>query len=319
MALELLTITIVAVCPSATPLVVPLMAKPAAASAALTTLSPAIGLVIAIVGTTVSSVKAKGVTADTLPATSVCRTSMVLAPCTSCAAVGALVDQVVPPSSEYSTFAPVSMPVSVSAGLLVMWSLFDDPLSPVSATPGATGSTVSSVKAKAVTPDTLPATSVCRTSTVLAPCTSCAAVGALVDQVVPPSSEYSTFAPVSMPVSVSAGLLVMWSLFDVPVSPVSATPGATGTTVSSVKAKGVIADTLPATSVCRTSMVLAPCTSCAAVGALVDQVVPPSSEYSTLAPGSMLLSVSAGLLVMWSLFDVPRSLVSATPWAIWCT
>ncbi len=92
--------------------------------------------------------------------------------------------------------------------------------------------------------------------------------------------------------------------------------GATGSTVSSVKAKAVTAETLPATSVCRTSMVLAPCTSCAAIGALVDQVVPPSSEYSTFAPGSMLLSVSAGLLVMWSLLDDPVSLVSATPGAI---
>ena len=119
-----------------------------------------------------------------------------------------------------------------------------------------------------------------------------------------------------MPLSVSAGLLVMWSLFDVPLSLVSATPGATGSTVSSVKLKAVTAETLPATSVCRTSMVLAPCTSCATVGALVDQVVPPSSEYSTFAPGSMLLSVSAGLLVMWSLFDVPLSLVSATPGAV---
>ena len=116
-------------------------------------------------------------------------------PCTSWATVGALVDQVVPPSSEYSTLAPVSTPLSVSAGLLVMWSLPEDPLSLVSATPGAAGVTVSRVKLKAVRLETLPATSVCRTSTVFDPCTSWAIVGALVDQVVPPSSEYSTLAP----------------------------------------------------------------------------------------------------------------------------
>ena len=101
--------------------------KPAAASAALTILSPAIGVVIAIAGTTVSRVKVKAVRPETLPATSVCRTSTVFDPCTSWAIVGALIDQVVPPSSEYSTLAPLSMLVSVSAGLLVMWSLLEDP------------------------------------------------------------------------------------------------------------------------------------------------------------------------------------------------
>ena len=130
-ALALLTSTIVAVCPSAIPVVVPWIENPAAASAALTILSPAIGVVIAIVGTTVSRVKVKAVRPETLPATSVCRTSTVFDPCTSWAIVGALIDQVVPPSSEYSTLAPLSMLVSVSAGLLVMWSLPEDPVSVV--------------------------------------------------------------------------------------------------------------------------------------------------------------------------------------------
>jgi len=48
--LALLTIVIVAICPSATPVVVPWMENPAAASAALTILSLAIGVVMAIEG-----------------------------------------------------------------------------------------------------------------------------------------------------------------------------------------------------------------------------------------------------------------------------
>ena len=71
---------------------------------------------------------------------------MVFDPCTSWAIVGALIDQVVPPSSEYSTLAPLSMLVSVSAGLLVMWSLLDEPVSLVSATPGAAGAVSSTVR-----------------------------------------------------------------------------------------------------------------------------------------------------------------------------
>ena len=81
------------------------------------------------------------------------------------------------------------------------------------------------MKAKEAGVETLPARSVCRTSTVLDPCTSWASVGALVLQLLPPSSEYSTVAPLSTPVSASEGSLVIWSLPEEPVSLVSATAG----------------------------------------------------------------------------------------------
>ena len=69
------------------------MAKPASASAVSTVLSPAIGLVIAIVGATVSSVKEKAVSL-VLPATSVARTMTLLRPATALK----LPVKVVPPS-----------------------------------------------------------------------------------------------------------------------------------------------------------------------------------------------------------------------------
>ena len=55
------------------------------------------------------------------------------------------------------------MPERVSAPVLVMWSVPEPPLSVVSATPGAAGPAVLSVKVKLVALDTLPATSVWRT------------------------------------------------------------------------------------------------------------------------------------------------------------
>ena len=75
------------------------------------------------------------------------------------------------------------------------------------------------------------------------------------------------------------------SVLEEPVSLASATVGAVGATVSSEKVKAVVAETLPATSVCRTSTVLAPCASCAAVGAVVLQVEPPSIRVLDLGPG----------------------------------
>ena len=73
-----------------------------------------------------------------------------------------------------------------------------------------------------------------------------------------------------------------------------------------------------------------PRTSWASVGALVLQLLPPSSEYSTVAPFSTPVSVSEASLVTWSLPEVPVSLESATPkrrrhglvdpssaWAVW--
>ena len=95
----------------------------------------------------------------------------------------------------------------------------------------------------------MPARSVCLTSTVLDPCTSWASVGALVLQLLPPSSEYSTVAPLSMPVSVSEGSLVTWSLPDEPVSLESATVGVEGAVTSIVTLRGVESALVPLPSV----------------------------------------------------------------------
>ncbi|ORC43836.1 hypothetical protein B2G74_33595 [Burkholderia sp. A27] len=72
----------------------------------------------------------------------------------------------------------------------------------------------------------------------------------------------------------------------------SATPGAAAA-VSSVKLKLVVAETLPATSVCRTCTSLVPSTAVKPV----LQVEPPSVEYSTVAALSMPLRVSVPELV----------------------
>ncbi len=77
--------------------------------------------------------------------------------------------------------------------------------------------------------------------------------------------------------------------------------------MSSVKVKAATAETLPATSVCRTSMVLAPwtrlrrdrCASCV-------QVLPPSSRVLRRSRRSRrCVSVSAALEVIWSLLACP--------------
>src|SRR3981189_1084124 len=105
-----------------------------------------------------------------------------------------------------------------------MWS----PCTPVWANDTASnvtpGGVVSRVKLRALTPETLPAASVWRTRNVLRPSTG---VNGVV-QVVPPLVEYSTVAPISIPVSASAPLLVMWSLFELPLSVVSVAPGGGG-------------------------------------------------------------------------------------------
>src|SRR5665213_2896508 len=123
---------------------------------------------------------------------------------------GDVVLQVLPPSLEYCTTAPLSTPESVSAGLLVILSVPLAPVSLVSATPGAAGAPVSSVKVNELAADALPATSICRTCTVLLPCVRAARVGADALHVPPPLSEYCTTAPLSIPESVSAGLLVIF-------------------------------------------------------------------------------------------------------------
>ena len=84
-ALVLSTIVIVAVWPftAAPPLpavAVPLMVTPAAASALLMILSPATGVVIAIVGTAVFSANTTGVLAPVLPAASVSSATMLWVP-----------------------------------------------------------------------------------------------------------------------------------------------------------------------------------------------------------------------------------------------
>ena len=54
--------------------------------------------------------------------------------------------QVAPPLVEYSTVAPLSIPESDSAPTFVMWSLFELPLSVVSAAPGGAGGVWSTVR-----------------------------------------------------------------------------------------------------------------------------------------------------------------------------
>ncbi|MFO0004483.1 MAG: hypothetical protein ACK559_25480, partial [bacterium] len=79
------------------------------------------------------------------------------------------------------------------------------PLSVASMADGVAGAAVSSVKAKLAAGEALPATSAWRTRTVFAP-----SDGVKVeDQLVPPSVEYCTAAPVSMPERLSAPALVM--------------------------------------------------------------------------------------------------------------
>src|ERR1700676_4967243 len=93
------------------------------------------------------------------------------------------------------------------------------------------GGTVSRVKLRALTPETLPAASVWRTRTVLRPSTG---VNDVV-QVVPPLLEDSTVAPLSIPERDSAPTFVMWSLFELPLSVVSAAPGGAGGVWSTVR------------------------------------------------------------------------------------
>ena len=65
--------------------------------------------------------------------------------------------------------APVSTPPRVSAPLLVILSVADDPVSLVSAMVGAVGALVSRVKAKAADAADVTPQTVCLTSTVFAP------------------------------------------------------------------------------------------------------------------------------------------------------
>src|SRR3569623_943371 len=153
----------------------------------------------------------------------------------------------------YSTTAPASVPPTVSVPDIVMPSLLLLPVSLTNATVGA-ATCVSSTKLSLVLPDTLPATSVCRTYTVVLPST-----GVLLLLQTVPLLLYSTTAPASVPPTVSVPVFVMPSLLLLPVSLTNATVGA-ATCVSSTKLRLVLPDTLPATSVCRTYTVLLPST-----------------------------------------------------------
>src|SRR6185369_14023531 len=236
-----------------------------------------------------------------LPATSVCRTWTLLLP----SLAAKLLFQVPPLSVEYSTIAPVSMPDSEIVPVLVIWSLVLEPVSLVRATPGA-ATVVSRVKVRLPTLPVLPATSVWRTWTLLFPWTA----AKLLIQWEPPSVEYSTVAPASMPESERVPVLVIWSPVLEPVSLVRAMPGAAGASVSRVKLR-LPTLLLPATSVCRTWTLLLP----SLAAKLLFQVPPLSVEYSTVAPASMPDSEIVPVLVIWSLALEPVSLVRAMPGA----
>ena len=98
----------------------------------------------------------------------------------------------------------------------------------------------------------LPATSVCRTCTLLFP----SAAVKMLPQVVPPSIEYSTVAPASMPVKVRLPVRLIRSVPLAPVSLLRDTPGVAAI-VSSTKVRLPLA-VLPATSVSRTVTVWLP-------------------------------------------------------------
>lgn len=166
-----------------------------------------------------SSVNEKLVADPRLPAASTWRTCTALAPSTALK----LELQVVPPSVEYCTLPPASDGVTVSAPLLVILSLPEEPVSLVSATVGAFGAAVSRTNVKLVAAPMFPAASIWRTWTVLVPSTATK----LELQVVPPSIEYWTVPPFS------AGVTVIKPLGLIPDDPVSsATFGAPGPAVS---------------------------------------------------------------------------------------
>ena len=94
-----------------------------------------------------------------------------------------------------------------------------------------------------------------------------------------------------------------------PVSLASIVTGATGRRVSRVNSKCIAGDLFPAASNCRTSSTFVPST------ALNDVLhdVPPSTEYSTVAPGSTFPIVRSATLVIRSVMFVPVSFASDRP------
>ena len=93
---------------------------------------------------------------------------------------------------------------------------------------------MSSVKLKALEfDDTLPAPSVCRTITLLAPSPASVKLAPLpVVQFAPSSMLYCQVAPASSPLTFTVPLLVIWSLSELPLSVASDRPGALGAVVS---------------------------------------------------------------------------------------
>ena len=227
----------------------------------------------------VSSVNANGVTDDTFPATSTCRTPSTFVPSTALNDV--LHD--VPPSTEYSTVAPGSTFPIVRSATLVIRSVMFVPVSVVSDTVGAAADCVSSVNSKCVAGDLFPATSTCRTASTFVPSTALNDV--LHD--VPPSTVYSTVAPDSTFPIVRSARFVIRSVMFVPVSRVSDTVGAAADCVSSVNAKPVGSEALPAGSTCRRRTWLSPSTG----DHCVLQVDPSSVEYSTVPSSSIVETV----------------------------
>ena len=208
----------------------------------------------------------------TLPATSVCRTSTRYCTALSPARLAIVSDEPVPdrhtsadatalaPSKGTqadpfhfevvnSQDAPASIPATLICPWLVILSVALLPLSMANAIVGA-ATVVSKVNCNCVAGvEILPAASVWRTRTVLAPLMAAKLLRGF--HVVPPLTLTSTTAPLSA-VTLSAPLLVIRSVPDLPVSLRRDTPGETGAAVSSVKVSCPESEILPAASVWRT-------------------------------------------------------------------
>ena len=253
-------------------------------------------------GTTVSSVNAKAPELVLmLPATSVWRTVTDLAPSpVSVKLLPVPVVQLVPPLVLYCQLAPVSRPVTLTVPLLVMPS----PKAPLSTARLRVGAAAvpSSVKLSALDAAlTLPATSVWRTVTDLAPSPVKVKLLPLpAVQVLPPSVLYCQLAPDSSPVTLTLPMLVMLSVAR-PLLVVRLAAGA-ATVPSRVKASALDAAlTLPATSVWRTVTDLAPSPVKARLLLVpASHVLPPSVLYCQLAPDSTPVTLTLPALVMLS-------------------
>jgi hypothetical protein len=159
-----------------------------------------------------------------------------------------------------------------SEPLFVIRSVRLAPVSLARVTAGGLDGVVSSVNVKgSERDDTLPARSVCRTSTVTAP-----GAGAKPDvHVAPLLTEYSIRASASMPPKARSAIRVILSVELEPVSVLSETAGVAGARVSRVKMNVLAAEMLPAASFWRTRTVLTPSTAVK----VLPQLVPLLTEY----------------------------------------